>query len=515
MKNIIDFLQKPQTKSWSLDQIVLKISGMDHQGVSGEFPFTIGDSCEGVLALGEPGSGKTSAIARSFILAYLKAQYGMVYIAVKPTDRMWFEDLVRNSGRQDDLIIFNEHSGLKFDPLLYEMERNSRGGGQINSIVETIELLDSLINPAGAGVEDEGFWKNSKQRLTNAACNLLFHANQVVNIENLKELVVLANESEGIINQYKDLEALLHDLTVPEKEKQLALDEMADLMDRNFLIKCIMHADDNTYETQEERGEFRSASEYFLRQWGRIADKTRSSVIETLLGQMEQLNGRILKRCFTGGISEEIRPEKTIEGKIICVDFSSQNLGLTGKLSAGYYRITWAKEMLRRECLPSSKTDRPVALIVDEYHASMFPEFDPSFQNTARSARVATLALTQGVNAIKMSLGTSNVEYKAKNIMNCFTTSIFASNSCFDTNRFASEKIMETPQEKTSKSITGGAKTENTSEEYAPQVRPIEFTRLRRGSKAHDMKVDAFTVKAGKWKQWRGGNFIRATFEQK
>lgn len=514
MKKIFDVLRNTQTQSWSLDQIVTKISGTDHQGISGEFPFTIGDSCEGVLTLGEPGSGKTSAIARAFIMDYLKAQYGMVYIAVKPTDRDWFESLVRKAGRESDLVIFNENSGLKFDPLLYEMERNSRGGGQVNSIVETIELLDSLVNPSGSGIEDAGFWKNSKQRLTNAGCTLLFLSGEDINIENLKELVMLANESEGIINQYKDLDAVLHDITIPEKEKRIALDEMAELMERNFLIKCIMHADDNTYEMEEEHGEFKTASEYFLRQWNRIADKTRSSVIETLLGQMEQLNGRILKRCFTGGISDEIRPEKTIEGKIICVDFSSQNLGLAGKLAAGYYRITWAKEMLRRKCPPSSSTDRPVALIVDEYHASMFPEFDPSFQNTARSARVATLALTQGVNAIKMSLGNSNVEYKAKNLMSCFTTSIFASNSCSDTNKYSSEKIMETPQEKKSKSVTSGSKTENTSEEYVPQVRPIEFTKLRRGSKAHDMKVDAFVVKAGKWRDWRGGNFIRATFSQ-
>lgn len=515
MRNIFEKFQSPKECSWALDDTVTKISGVDHQGISGEFPFTIADSCEGILALGEPGSGKTSAIARHFALAYLKKQYGMVYITVKPTDLTWFTEIVRVAGREDDLVVFNESSGYKFDPFQYEMERASRGGGQVNSTVENIELLDSLINAGESGVKDAGFWRNSMHRLTNASCTILSLAQEKISIENLKELVVLSNESEGIINHFKDLNAALYDIKTPEKNKRVLIEEISGLMNRNFLIECIMHAQDNSAGKIEEEHECKMASDYFLRQFSKISEKTRSTIIETLLGQLEQLNGRILKRCFTGGISDDIRPENTFqEGKIIIIDFPPQSMGISGKLAAGIYRIAWAKEMLRRECHPASTKDRPVALIMDEFHASMFPDFEHAFQNTARSARVATLALTQNINAIKMSLGNSNVEYKAKNLIGCFATTIFASNSCSDTNRYASDKIMEMPKDNFSKSISGGSKTESISEKYELQVMPIEFTRLKRGGNAHGLKVDAFVVKAGKWQHWRGGNFFKATFRQ-
>lgn len=511
MRNLFQKSKKETQQSWSLDDVVLELSGTDNDGISGRFPVSVRDTCESAIVFGEPGSGKSSGVLATLLKAYFMKGYGAVILTVKPTDRQFYEDIINKAGRGNDLVIFNEESGLKIDPFEYELSRLSRGGGKLESLVELMDTLDSLNNSGGAGVEDQGFWQNSKKMLALSAYSLLHLSGEKISIENLKEIVVTANESEGIINQFRNHQNDLLDQGIPESEKLDIINEIEDMMDRNYLIRCIMKADDISFGNSDLRRVFKISSEYFLRLFIELGDKTRSSVIQHMLGQLSELNGSVINQCFTGGISDELRPEKTYtEGKIIILDFPVLSYGNVGKLAQGLYRLIFSQEILRREC-DYSDAHRPVALIMDEVQLSLFPSFESGFVNVSRASRVSIVALTQNINSIRSVMGNSNPDIKAKNLLACYGMTILCSNSCADTNSFGSSKIGKTATDKTSKSTSRDSTTISKSSEDQYQVKPIEFMRLKRGGASKT--VEAFVVKAGKT-DWRGSNYIRAVFPQ-
>lgn len=500
---------------WDLDDVVYQFNAVDAQGIVGQYPFRIRDSVEGIVGFGDPGGGKSSAIIRELLLAYLKAGYGGILTTIKPEDTKHLKDLIEETGRGNDLVIFSDESNLVFDPLLYELERQSKGGGKLENLVKLIDRLDALVNKGGTGVEDAGFWLNAKYRCTTNACYLLKLSGEKINIENIKELILSASESNHVIEKYLDLQSFILDASTTPEEAEGAIREILELMDRNYLINCVELSDSYIKAQGQFSKEYIKAKGYFFRQFKNMGERTKSSVLESLMGQVDRLESGLLDQHFNGKVSDELRPEKTYsEGKIILLDFPISLYDDVGKLAQGYYRMSWMNEMLRRKT-DLSPEHRPVFMYIDEFHMSLFSEFEHKFQSLSRSARVATLAMTQNLNAIYVAMGSKNPESKAKNLLGNYTTTIFASNMDADTNEYASKKILKDRKLKVSSNRTDKTKSETSTYEYVPQVWPIEFTRLKRGGKQNGYICEAYVTKAGKVIDWKGSNFLKASFEQK
>jgi len=108
-----------------LDQWILPLTDQDG--------WSARDSFEGTLITGSPGSGKTSNSGKNLAYALLKAnpRYGALVLPAKAGETERWKGYLRDTGRGDDLILFNAESGHCFDPLFYEWNRPGRGAGDL------------------------------------------------------------------------------------------------------------------------------------------------------------------------------------------------------------------------------------------------------------------------------------------------------------------------------------------------------------------------------------------------
>jgi hypothetical protein len=128
-----------------LDQRILSLSDVDHLTLRN---FVQG----GTLIVGDPGSGKSSTSFKQIICAMMRAGLGGLLHTTKSEDTANYLAYARECGREADVIVFSEDSGLKFDPLAYEWARTTgRGAGSIESCIDYFSTLLSLGKQTSGG----------------------------------------------------------------------------------------------------------------------------------------------------------------------------------------------------------------------------------------------------------------------------------------------------------------------------------------------------------------------------
>lgn len=499
---------------FDMEKVILWIEGTNSKGKTGKFPVRLSTLLEGILITGQPGSGKSSASSEVYLRAGFRNGFGALCNIVKPGDAQYIREIARQEGRLDDVVLFSEQSGLCFDPLLYEFSRTDRGGGAAANCTDLLTRLNGLIHPDSKGGEDEIFWKNALFRLGNRSIGLLDLAGETISIKNIRRLVVDAATNDNVFREYINLiQSLLQPNNSQEEEIEI-IKKMMGLAQQSYVIKLLHQAANKENGNQQEKDQYQLLESYFLREFLFLAEKTKSGVLELLLGILEPFNFDTLDKCFTGRIDEELLPENTWEkGSIIILDFPTKSYGLIGRLAIGFYRFLWMMAIERRET-DYSGNHRPVLLFQDEAAELIDPDYDTRFQATSRSSKVVTVTISQNIHSFIVAMGRNGGESKMKNLLGNLATKIFHAQSDFDTNRFASDMISEDKKDKTSKTEAGLTKSTTTSEEYVPQVRPIEFTRLRTGGQINNFEVECFVTKAGDAHEWGDSNFIKARFKQ-
>jgi len=495
-----------------LDNTLFKLPGMKDV-------ITWADSVEGTFICGATGSGKSSGPGRYTAQAMLKNGFGMCVLCAKSDERERWEEYIKETGREKDQVIFNMSSGLKFNFLKYEMERKGDGGGDVLTLTEALMNLNeqSRIHKNGGGGNDERFWDNALRRLIARSISLLRLTAEEVSIMNMRKLVA-ESFKEGEVQVYSHLKGIIEteEKIDPNKRKE-AIADFEKWEKTSYFLRLIEKLKNKTFTKVSLIQDADTVMDYWIKEFATLSDRTRSIVVESFMGIIDPFMSQgILLDQFSGGLSEELLPERIVTDKsIVIIDFPIKEFGISGIYAATIYKSVFQAAMERRK-INQEEDPRPVGLFIDEYQTFCNPGADSLFQLTARSSWVASVYITQNINNIYFVMGQHMPQARAKGLLNNLNLKYFAGNSDAETNKWASEMIGRHYTD--TQSITIGeknslSKTKNMKYDY--KVTPDHFTSLKTGRKRNGYLVEAIVFKSGRVWGREKENFAMVSFDQR
>ncbi|MCZ7620173.1 MAG: type IV secretory system conjugative DNA transfer family protein [Myxococcota bacterium] len=189
-----------------------------------------------------------------------------------------------------------------------------------------------------------------------------------------------------------------------------------------------------------------------------------------------------------------------------------KEFGEVGRFAQTLLKYCWQRATEQRDV---AQYPNPVFLWADEAHFFV-TSHDAEFQSTARSARAATVYLTQNLSNYYAAVGGDPTgRAKVDSLLGNLQTKIFHANGDAVTNLWGAELISKTWQRRQTLSFqetTRAGMSSSDSLEF--QLQPISFTRLAKGGPENDFAVDAVVFQAGR--QWQGTdrNYLEHAFKQ-
>ncbi|MBV8979146.1 MAG: type IV secretion system DNA-binding domain-containing protein [Alphaproteobacteria bacterium] len=373
--------------------------------------WTIGDSFEHTLILGGTGSGKTSASGASLATAFLKAGYGGLVLCAKPDEASRWEGYARAAGRATATIRFDLSGRYRFNFLdhLMALPKHQGGGNVDNAVNALMRIVEIAHGREGSAQAENDFWNKAVRVLLTMAIGSLYHAYGRVRLD---ELIQLIN-------------------SVPSSEEQ---SKDADFQSWSFCFATMQRLfhEPRVPLPRHEAGHYVS---YFGQTFGKLDPKTRSNILITLNAEIDPFLRGPLRDLFC--TSTNIIPEVTHQGVVLILDLPVKRLEHLGVVAQVLMKYLWQKLTERRTVDAST---RPQFLFADEAQIFCAP-YDLEFQSTARSARAATVYITQNLPSLYARLGGRNPHDQADAIIGNFQTKILHANTDNRTNQWAAEMI--------------------------------------------------------------------------
>lgn len=459
---------------FDLDTVLLQLSPED--------TWTVRDACEGTQIIGATGSGKTSGSGQTIAMAFLRAMFGGLVLTSKKEEAALWEDYCRRAGRLDSLIKVSLTSGHRFDFLRYECNRPGEAAGTPESLVPlllaAVQAADRDQHGGGRPLGGDVFWENAlRQLLLHTVTLALFIAGKELSLDLLTQIVVEAPMSRRAARS--------------ERWRSI-----------------VAHAEERA-TTDVQRRNLAQAARYFGREFPRLGQKLRSSITSMFTTTIAQITHSHFGEMFASG-RVNIVPELTHRGAIILLDIPVNEHGPAGRAVQSIFKYAWQQATARRY---GGDELRPVFLWSDEAQ-DLVSANDDRFQAKARSARAATVYLTQSVPSYTRALG----EPATKALLGNFQTKIFHANGESETNAWA-EKLFGheiTHRTHTSDTMTKFGQephthTEGRSETREPRFDAGNFTMLKKGG---DGIVEAIVFQAGRVWKASGKNYLKVRFSQ-
>ena len=492
-----------------LDKVLYRMPGT-------KVDITHADAVEGSIVFGSPGSGKSSGVGKFIALSMLKKNFGFCVLCAKPGERKVWENYAKLTGRENDLVIFNKRSTYSFNFMEYEMSRPGEGAGETLNIVNYLMSLHEMMQShlGGGQSKDERFWDQALKRCISNGIDLLKLARQEVSINNLKTLIATSfNERE--LEEYLSLRAIMDDPDIEQDYREKKKEEYLSFVDNNYFLYVFEKANEREDLDEDQVDTMQIVGDYFIKEFPNLSDKTRGIIIESFMGVLLPFLSGILKKKFTSGLSEELRPENIYKKrKIVIIDFPVKEFGLTGIMAAGIYKTIFQASMERRDWTKEENPD-PVGYWIDEFHQFISPSSDAMFQTTCRESRVASIYITQNLNNLIFSFGRQMPQARAKSLIGNINLKYFCSNADADTNQFAANMIGRAFIDITSTTVRPKQqKSQSYNQQLHYKVPPEDFTTLKTGRSVNKFKVDAIVFKAGKIWDKEGSNYARVEFDQ-
>src|SRR5258708_20727872 len=108
---------KQQTAEyWPLDLPLIRFSEQR------EDTWTLADACQGVLIMGENGSGKTSGSGQVLARKYLQLGFGGLVLCYKTDEADLWRKYLTETGRSEDGVFFSADGDLRFNFLDYDAQ---------------------------------------------------------------------------------------------------------------------------------------------------------------------------------------------------------------------------------------------------------------------------------------------------------------------------------------------------------------------------------------------------------
>lgn len=433
-----------------LDQPILSLSDTDHLSVR---DLVAG----GTLITGGLGSGKSSTSGKQLCCGLMRAGFGALICPVKVEDTDNVLAYAEACGREKDVILFNESSGLAFDPLAYEWSRPGRGRGDVENV---IEYFSTLLAAGGTnhGVTTERFWEL-------AASQAMRHA---------IKLIQLAGQPLSIVNIHHAIRSFPTHPGEHDEEGWIERSYTASL------INAIRTRKETLSEAQWQ--DLEVATEFVFSRWPSYDEKPRGSIEMTFAGMADRFLFSPFREMFSSGTYSFTPEQATHEHKIIIVDFPVLQYGRdTARLIQTLVKLTFQRAWLRHQYKPGCCNG--AFLFMDEFQMTMH-RFENHFVQVCRGSAIAVIAMTQSILNLAEEMGEAQPGSKTKAFLNNLSIKIAHCSICPDTCTYLADVIGKEYRYIDSFSAGGGTgqSPAHTSVGGAQQlvyvVEPSEFSRL-------------------------------------
>lgn len=453
-------------------------------------PWTVRDSFEGVAVYGATGSGKTTGSGVTLAKAFLAHNYGGLVICIKRDDCALWQRYARETGRSDSLLIVSPSQPWRFNFVDFESRRPGRGASLTENLVRLLaEAMEVAERRTG---EREDYWTRAGQQLLRNSVDLVLMAQDRVTLPDIHEVIVSA----------------------PTEPEQL---RSRDFQERSLCLRYLEQAE-RLPKSPERQNDWKMTANYWLQEFPNLSSRTRSCIFSTVTTLLDPLLRGVMRTLFA--TTTNFVPEVIHQGAVVILDVPVHEFGQVGAIAQVLFKYIWQRATERREFGPH---DVPVFLWADEAQ-HVVTRHDALFQSTARSARVATVYLSQNLPSYYAAIGGGHCGQAAvQSLMGNLTTKIFHSNSCPQTNLWASETIARNWQFRgnagtsTSDDAAGDPRVSRSvggSDSLDFQVEPHQFTLLRKGGPQNNGCVDAIIVQSGRiWYESRQ-NHLKVCFKQ-
>jgi hypothetical protein len=467
-----------------LDQTILGFSDVD--------PFTIRDSFEGVQIFGSVGSGKTSGSGRLFARSYLGNGRGGLVLTAKVDETDLWRRYARETGREDDLIIIGPDAKERFNFIEYEANHPDADAGLTDNIVRLFESVsDSASGSVVKGRADDKFWDNEFRKLLRNAIDLLILARRPVTLENIHMVIMDAPLSPEKTQDDKWRAESFHCEVLEDAYTREAEGEMTD----------------------EERHTFRMTVQFWTHVFTVQPEKTRATVLSIFTGMSDLFLRGMLHRIFSTDTT--VTPEDSLDGKIIILDLPQKRFHELGVVAQSLFKFCWQRAVERRKI---DADTRPVFLWMDESQLFL-NRHDVDFLATARSAKIATVFLTQNIPNYYAAMGGENTSKAiVESLLGNMGTKIFHNNACSTTNQYAAELFAKDWRNVSSHGTSSAdgkwSLSQNQSQQLEYSVLPREFTNLATGGPNNDFVVEGIVHRAGRIFNKSNANALKCLFSQ-
>jgi hypothetical protein len=455
-------------------------------GLDENEPFTVRDSFEGVQIFGGIGSGKTSGSGALFARSFLGNGYGGLVLTAKVDETDLWRRYAEETGRTDDLVIIGPDAKERFNFLEYEATHQD-ASGLTDNIVHLFETVSESVHGHSNANREDPFWDNEYRKLLSYAIELLRFAGKPVTLENISGVISTAALSPGDLEKDRWKEnSFNYEMIVAANEK-----------------------DDSGELSPEDSHDLAQALTYWTRDFPGQPEKTRATVLSIFTGVSSVFLRGILYRIF--GTTTTVTPEASLEGKIIILDLPEKRFRETGVAAQVLFKYCWQRIIEKRDI---AQQPRPVFLWVDE--SQLFVnKYDVSFQSTARSARVATVFLTQNIPNYYAALGGETASKAfVDSLLGNMATKVFHNNSCAVTNQYAADLFAREWQTTRSTTVSGENFSSTHQKQLEYSVLPREFSLLATGGPANDFRVEGIVYRGGRIFKGSGKNSLVAIFKQ-
>ena len=451
--------------------------------------LTIRDACQGIHIFGGIGSGKSSGSGKAIAQEFLNLGFGGLVLTVKPDELSTWQEYMRKTGREDDLVVISPENPYRFNFLDYECQRSGGGGGQTENIVS---LFMSVMEVAERGGGEQDYWTRASKQLLRNAVDLCRMAQGTVNLKTITGIINSAPKSneEARSDNFQNSQCYKLLSIVDQKQKDGLLSEL-------------------------EMNDYELTFEYWIKEFPTLANNTRSGIISTFTTMADVFLRGELYRLFC--TETNITPEDTFDGKVIVFNFPVKQWNEVGLYSQLIFKLIWQQAIERRRVTDDTF---PAFLWVDESQTFISGK-DQEFMTTCRSARACVVYLSQNIPNYISALGEA-ARSRVDSLLGNFQTKIFHQNAEPITNRWASDLIGRA--ETMSMSYSGGSSQSENSETsnsgYSGTTKkdsvidPEVFTGLRMGGSHNNFEVDGIIVSGGNIWNATGMTYIPVIFRQ-
>ncbi|MBS7532322.1 hypothetical protein KHC28_01470 [Ancylobacter sonchi] len=403
----------------------------------GEF-IRLRDLFEGMLVFGGVGSGKSSGVARTLAHVMLANNFGGMVLCAKPGEADTWEQYAREMGREESILRVGPTDLWRMNFVAYELRKS--GNRSIGNIVELIfKMVEAtrLSKPLGSGSGSEnGFWEDASRQLLLHSIPIIFAANGTFSFELLRAFMSSAPKTPQEVEEPTwQATSVFHHCFRKAREAPL------EPIDSHTLSTC---------------------ATYWLSDFAPLDNKTRSNIVISLTSMLSRFSQGRLHTLFC--TETTFVPELTFDGTILLLDMPEKIWKEDGVIAQIILKYLWQRAAEARAAYLTPEDMRPLFLAGDECQFFLTPG-DAEFFSTARSARVASLYITQSLPTIYSKIGGIRPEHTAEMLLANLCTRIFCRNVCHVTNRWAAESAGQGLVWRESKnwgSNSGGSKSDTT-----------------------------------------------------